>query len=313
MHPVASTPFEKAVLALTLSSVVRSSGQLKGILCLILSSAIFALTDGISKLLTSSYPPGEIMFFRAVFVLVPVGFMVWRNGGMSSIRPVNVGGQVARGLIVLLNSFLFIIALKHLPLADMTAIMFASPLILTALAPFFLGETVGWRRWTAVLIGFAGTLMMVRPSGDAALWPSLMALGVTVLICFRDIVTRHLSKTDSANAIMIWSTVCIALGGLATIFWGWPVPDMRGLLLLMVTGMLQGVAQYLLVYAFIYGEAVVVTPFRYFSILWATLYGYLLFGDVPRHETMIGASIVMASGLYVFYRETMRARAANTA
>src|SRR3546814_18815898 len=90
------------------------------------------------------------MFFRAVFVLVPVGFMVWRNGGTGSIRPVNLGGQAARGLIVLVNSFLFIVALKHLPLADMTAIMFASPLILTALAPIFLRETVGWRRWAAV-------------------------------------------------------------------------------------------------------------------------------------------------------------------
>src|SRR3546814_1617737 len=93
MHPVAPASLDKAAFALTLSSVVRSSSQLKGIVCLILSGAIFALTDGISKLLTSSYPPGEIMFFRAVFVLVPVGFMVWRNGGMGSIRPVNLGGQ----------------------------------------------------------------------------------------------------------------------------------------------------------------------------------------------------------------------------
>src|SRR3546814_9566014 len=104
-----------------------------------------------------------------------------------------------------------------------------------------------------------------------------------------------LSKTDSANAIMVCSTACVALGGLVTAFWGWSIPDLRGLLLLMVTGMLQGVAQYLMVYAFIYGEAVVVTPFRYFSILWATFYGYLLFGDVPRHETMIGAAIVIGS------------------
>src|SRR3546814_13821341 len=105
---------------------------------------------------------------------------------------------------------------------------------------------------------------MIRPGGEAALWPSLLAFGVTVLMCFRDIVTQHLSKTDSANAIMVCSTVSVALGGLVTVFWGWPIPDLRGLLLLMVTGMLQGVAQYPIVHPLPYGEAVVGPSFPYF-------------------------------------------------
>lgn len=280
--------------------------NLKGILCLVTAGAILAFTDGLSKHLTGHYPPGQILFFRSIFVFLPIALMVLRQGGLRSVRIVNRRGQLARGLFAVVTSFMFMVAIKHMPLADITAIMFASPIILTALAPYFLGEQVGWRRWTAVAVGFCGTLLMICPGGDAMVWPALLALAATFFNCFRDIATRHLSKTDDANAIMICTTACVMLGGLLSLPFGWITPDWRGLGLFLLTGTLQGMGQYFLVAAFMLGEAVVVAPFRYFALIWATLYGFLMFGDVPRLDTLTGAAIVIGSGLFIFYRETRR-------
>ena len=280
-----------------------STDRLRGIFCLVTAGAILAFTDGLSKHLTGFYPPGQILFFRSIFVFIPIAVMLSRRSGFNTLRIVNRKAQLARGLFAVVTSFMFMVAIKHMPLADITAIMFASPIILTALAPQFLGERVGWRRWTAVAIGFCGTLLMIRPSGDVLLWPSLLALGATFLICFRDIATRQLSKTDDVNSIMVCTTACVMLGGLSSALFGWRMLDWEGLGLFVLTGILQGTGQYFLVAAFLYSEAVVVAPFRYFSLIWATLYGYLLFGDIPNLNTVTGAAIVIGSGLFIFYRE----------
>ena len=284
------------------------SNSLKGILCLITAGAILAFTDGLSKFLTAGYPPGQILFFRSVFVFIPIAIMVWRKGGFRTVLIVDRRGQLMRGLFAVITSFLFMIAIKHMPLADITAIMFATPIIMTALAPYFLGEEVGWRRWTAVIIGFSGILLMIRPSGEALFWPALLALAATFFNSFRDLATRHLSRTEDANGIMICTTACVMLGGFGSLFFAWRAPDLEGLALFALTGVLQGIGQYFLVVAFLFGEAVVVAPFRYFALIWATLYGYLMFGDIPGLDTLSGAAIVVGSGLFIFYREARKNR-----
>ena len=284
------------------------SNSLKGILCLITAGAILAFTDGLSKFLTDGYPPGQILFFRSVFVFIPIAIMVWRKGGFRTVLIVDRRGQLMRGLFAVITSFLFMIAIKHMPLADITAIMFATPIIMTALAPYFLGEEVGWRRWTAVIIGFSGILLMIRPSGEALFWPALLALAATFFNSFRDLATRHLSRTEDANGIMICTTACVMLGGFGSLFFAWRAPDLEGLALFALTGVLQGIGQYFLVVAFLFGEAVVVAPFRYFALIWATLYGYLMFGDIPGLDTLSGAAIVVGSGLFIFYRESRKSR-----
>ena len=284
------------------------SNSLKGIFCLITAGAILAFTDGLSKFLTAGYPPGQILFFRSVFVFIPIAIMVWRKGGFRTVLIVDRRGQLMRGLFAVITSFLFMIAIKHMPLADITAIMFATPIIMTALAPYFLGEEVGWRRWTAVIIGFSGILLMIRPSGEALFWPALLALAATFFNSFRDLATRHLSRTEDANGIMICTTACVMLGGFGSLFFAWRAPDLEGLALFALTGVLQGIGQYFLVVAFLFGEAVVVAPFRYFALIWATLYGYLMFGDIPGLDTLSGAAIVVGSGLFIFYRESRKGR-----
>jgi len=287
-------------------TAISSTGQVKGILSLLVSGAILAFTDGLAKHLTGQFPPGEILFFRSIFVFIPVAFMVWKGGGITALGITNRWGLLARGLSALVTSFLFIIAIRHMPLADITVIMFASPLFLTALAPRFLGEQVGWRRWTAVIVGFLGVMVMIRPGGGIILLPALLAILATLVHAGRDIITRHLAKTETTNGIMFVSTLCISIGGLATLPFGWRMPDAGGLGLLLFTGVLQGIGQYFMVSAFRYGEAVVIAPFRYFALIWATLYGFLMFGDVPGVNTLAGAGIVIASGLFILYREARR-------
>jgi drug/metabolite transporter (DMT)-like permease len=285
-----------------------ASAQMKGILFIVASNGIFGLTDALSKVLTGGYPPGEILFFRSVFVFVSIIAMVQIQGGWRRVRIVNWRLQWARGALLAATSYIFVVNLKYLPLADLTALMFISPLVLTAMAPYFLGERVGWRRWTAVGIGFAGSLLIIRPSGEVELWPLLLACTMPLTMSIRDIITRKLSVTDSATGMMVISTFCVMAGGLASLPFGWTMPTWEGFGLFAMTGTLQGVAQFLLVYAFIYGEAVVVAPFRYFLLLWATLYGWLFFDALPRLDTVIGASIVCAAGLFIFYREVRHGR-----
>ncbi|MDE0810062.1 MAG: DMT family transporter, partial [Alphaproteobacteria bacterium] len=225
------------------------------------------------------------------------------QGGWRGVRVVDWRRQITRGLNIALTGLCFMFALKQVPLANMTAMVFLSPLILTALAPYFLGERVGWRRRIAVVVGFCGVLFIINPSGDGPLWPLLLAASVPCLTSMRDILTRKLGQTDSATAMVLISTSFTVAAGAALLPLGWVTPDWRGLALFALTGCLQGVAQFLTAYAFVYGEAVVITPFRYFMLLWATLYGYLFFAHIPEIETYIGAAIVSAAGLYIFFRE----------
>lgn len=283
--------------------------QVRAILLMLGSGAIFAFTDALAKVLTGLYPPGQIMCFRALFVLVAIAVMVSLRGGLASVRIHNWRGQVLRGLMVAGTSLTFIIALKDAPLADLTALLFVSPLILTALAPYFLGEKVGWRRRSAVAVGFCGVLLIVRPSGDVPLFALLLGLAVPVLLSFSDLLTRHLAKTDTANSMMLFSNFVMAAVGVALLPLGWVTPDWHGLAVFAAAGTLQGVAQYMLIYAFMLGETVVIAPFRYVMLVWASLYGFLMFGTVPRTETFIGAAIVIAAGLFIFHRERKHGRA----
>jgi drug/metabolite transporter (DMT)-like permease len=279
------------------------AGTTKGVLCMLGAGAIFSFTDAISKVMLDEYPVGEVIFFRGFFVLIVTAAAIRWRGGWQDVRVVDWRRQIARGINIALTGLCFITALQYIPLADMTAMVFISPLILAAVAPYFLGEKVGWRRRTAVGIGFCGVLLIVDPIGRSMLWPLALAACVPCLTAMRDVLTRKLGQTDSPSAMVLISTCFTVALGLCLLPLGWVTPDAKGLALFALTGSLQGVAQFLTVYAFVYGEAVVVTPFRYFMLIWATFYGFLFFADIPRVETFLGAAIVTASGLYIFFRE----------
>ena len=191
--------------------------QLKGIAALVTAGAILSLTDSLAKHLTGIYPVGEILFFRSLFVFIPILFMVSRSGGLGSLRVNNWGGQILRGGCVLFTTFGFVMAIKVMPLADVIAIFFVSPIFGTAMAPFLLGEKVGWRRWTAVLIGFAGVLYMIKPGSNPQ--SGLRSLPCLPLSRTRSAISSRAASRRRRRTIMFYSTAFVLIGGLCALPW----------------------------------------------------------------------------------------------
>ena len=274
------------------------------------SIALFSSMDAVVKWLSADYSIVQLLFFRSFFALVPLAILLRQTGGWSELKTARPGLQVARSVVGLVSMGAFFFAFAAMPLADAVAIAFAGPLFLTLLSIPFLGERVGPRRWAAVIVGFLGVLLIARPGagifGLSALFPLVGALGFAVAM----ILVRHLSTTDSNAAIVFYhALICLLVTGLALPFY-WTTPAPADWLPLIALGVVGGTAQIFMTRAFRLGEATVVAPFKYISIVFAILLGYLFFDDVPDAWTLAGAVVVIASGLYILHRETIRKREA---
>jgi drug/metabolite transporter (DMT)-like permease len=277
------------------------------------------MNDAIMKWLSADYPVGQIMFVRGLFVFIPVLALAWHEGGLARLRVRNRRGQAIRAAFVVAGMFLFVSGLRFMPLADAVAISFASPLIGTAFAVPLLGERVGWRRWTAVVVGLVGVIIMLRPSGSGIAWAALLPLGAAATGALRDIVTRRLSVSDSSSAILFVTTIAVTLSGLvATVagpvlgldFLAWrPIP-LDHVAMLALAGFLLGTAQYLIIEAVRHAEIGLVAPFKYTSMVWAVLVGLVAFGTAPDRWILLGSGLVIAGGIYIVRREA-RLRAAS--
>jgi drug/metabolite transporter (DMT)-like permease len=291
---------------MALSTPAASSSSTKGIAFMVAGGVVLTVNDAVLKWLTADYPVGEIIFLRGAFAFVPIALFIWRSGGMAVMRIRSLRAQGIRAGAAACSAFLFVAALGLMPLADAVAISFAGPLFITALAPSFLGEKVGWRRWSAVVVGFAGILVMTRPGGDTLHWVALVPLGAAFAGSFRDLITRRITTTESTPAIMWFTTLAVTLGGLVTAPFGWRMPAPADLGLCAISGCLLGAAHYLLIEAFRFAEAALVAPFRYITIIWAAVLGFLVWGDLPDHWMIIGSALVVGSCLYILHRERRR-------
>ncbi len=277
--------------------------------CMLVGAAVLTLNDALIKGLTAFYPTGELLFIRGLFVWPWILLLAMRSGGFVSLRIRNVRGQAVRAVCVIASAFLFITGLRHLALADAIAIAFTGPLFITALAPLVLGERVGWRRWFAVLVGFAGVLFMLRPGGAALQWAIVFPLGAAICGGLRDLITRRIAGTETTVAVLAVTTTVVLLAGLATAsFVDWVRPRPADIATFAASGALLALAHTLMIEAFRRGEAALVAPFKYSSLLWATLFGFLIFGDLPDRWTIAGAAVIVLSGLYVLHRETQTKR-----
>ena len=275
------------------------------IACMLVGSAVLTLNDALIKSLAADYPTGQLLFIRGVFVWPWILVFAMRRGGLSSLRINNVSGQFLRGVLVIASAFLFINGLRHLTLTDAIAVAFTGPLFITALAPLVLGEKVGWRRWIAVLIGFAGVLFMLRPGSAALQWAVIFPLGAAVCGGLRDLITRRIAGTETTVAVLATTTTFVLFAGLATApFTAWAPLKTADLGMFAASGALIAVAHTLMIEAFRRGEAALVAPFKYSSLIWATLIGYAAFGELPDGWTIAGAVTIILAGLYVLHRET---------
>jgi drug/metabolite transporter (DMT)-like permease len=273
-----------------------------------LAFGLFSLMDALVKWLSASYPVPQILVCNALFALVPVGVMVVSRGGLPQLRTRRLGLHLLRGLLGTTGGFLSFYAFSRLPLADAYAIIFATPLLITALSVPILGEAVGWRRWSAVLVGFVGVLVMLRP-GLAPIGPgSLAALGAACASACAILLVRKLSVTETTTSIAFYSNLtAVVLIGIA-FSPTFVVPSLWDLMLMAASGLIGGTALLVLIAGYRRSPAALVAPFQYSQMLWAILLGALIWGDLPEPAMLLGASIVASSGLFILYRETALGR-----
>jgi drug/metabolite transporter (DMT)-like permease len=282
-----------------------------GILMTLCAMMIFSGMDGISKVLAETYHPFEIGFVRSVVTLVVLApFLAHSSASLRTSRPLH---QLGRGLCMIGSSVFFIFGLSQLPMADATAIGFVSPLLVTALSIPLLGEKVGIRRWSAVVVGFIGVLIVVRPGtgtfDPAAVYPLLSAVSWALGL----ILTRMMRNSEPALTITLYSTIVgVAACGL-TLPVVWTTPDLAGLVLMTAMGVLSAMGQYLFALALSRTAASLLAPFSYSQMLWSTLVGYFVFNAIPDAVTWIGATIIIASGIYILHRESVVHRRATRA
>ena len=274
-----------------------------GIGLMVLGMFLFSINDALGKWLAASYTVAQILLFRSVsatVVLVPVLGRERLRQAMWMPRP---WLECLRVLLATLETICFYAAVAVLPLADAVTYYLAGPIYVTLIAALFLGEKVGWRRWLAVLVGFGGVLLALQPTAGIFGWHALIAFAGSVVYALFLIVTRMLRGTD--DTIMATWQVWTALGfGAITAWWHWaPIADPTdvGLLLLLGVVALGGIV--CVNRALAYAPASVVVPYQYTLIVWAILFGYVFFGDLPAPLTLLGAAIIVAAGLFIYFRE----------
>lgn len=282
----------------------RVAVPLRGLVLMVISTIFFSAGDVITKVLAGSLPPVQIAWLRyATFTLLLVPFVLFGGAGLRSRRP---GLQVLRGIGMVGSALFFVLGLPYLSVADATAIYFISPIMITALAVLFLGETVGWRRWTAALVGLLGVLIVMRPGTSAFQTAAILPLLGATSWAGAAIATRLMSGTDQPTTTLAYS----ALTGLvllsAMVPFVWVNPTGYELALAFAMGALSTAGHGLVVLAYREASASVVAPFSYVQLIWAGALGYAVFGTAPDGFTILGASIIAASGLYTAYRERVR-------
>jgi drug/metabolite transporter (DMT)-like permease len=284
---------------------VSARHNVLGAVHMVVGLFLFGVMEVLIKWQVADYPVHQLVFFRASFGLIPCIVMVWQAGGVSTLKTRRPGEHLLRGLVGLSAMWLVFSAYETMKLADVGAILFAAPLFLTAMAGPVLGEAVGARRWTAVLVGFVGVLLIVKP-GSTALQPAAVGvLGAAFLFAVAMTLMRRLGSTESAATITFFLSVLITLVSLVLIaMFGWVTPTPGDFAAMAMIGLIGGTAQLFLTQALRLGEVAVVSPLRYTSIIWSVLFGYIFWDTLPDKMVVAGLVIVICSGLYILHRET---------
>jgi drug/metabolite transporter (DMT)-like permease len=275
----------------------------RGIALMMLSIGFYSGMIAAIKHVAADYSVFQILFFRNLFFLPLIIPIVAASGGFAALRSERPGLHLLRNTASVTAHLCIFFALGVLALADVSAIQFTSPLIVTALAALVLRDTVGWRRWLAVFVGFAGVLVMVPPTGEvepAALIVLLATLCYGVMV----ITTRMLGRTDTVGAIAFYQAMAGILVGTIALPWVWLTPGWGDLLVLALVGALGGCAQLGLVAALKAAPPPVLAPFDYTIMLWAVGFDVLLWDTVPSLRTLVGAAVIASAGLYIAQRES---------
>lgn len=280
---------------------------LAGIGLMLLGVFMFSINDAVGKWLVATYSVGQLLFIRSGTTLILLAPLVWRAGRTAFISAPRPGLQILRIVLSSVEVAMFFWAVTYLPLADTVTFYLASPIYVTAISALFLGERVGWRRWTAVLVGFLGVVIALRPSAAALTLPVLIALAGSICFAVLMITTRVVRDT---NDIVLMSSQMLGTFTLGAIWapFVWVTPSAFDLMFLSGFGAVSIVALFSINRSLKLAPASVVVPYQYTLLLWAVLFGWFVFGEVPDIYTLLGGAVIVAAGLYIFWREQASAR-----
>ena len=291
------------------------SDNLTGALLMMVAMAAFTVNDTILKSMAGDVPLYQLLFLRGIATSLAIGVIAWRRGVFRH-RP-SRGDRNAIGLRSLAEvaaTYFYLVALFHMPLANVSAILQALPLTITLGAALFLGDRLGWRRMLAIAAGFCGVLLIVRPGAEGFTVHSLSALASVALATVRDLSTRRLTReTPSLMVTFTTSAGVMAAFGVASIWQPWEAMQPREVALISLSAVVTVVGYLLSVMVMRVGEVSFVAPFRYTGLIWALGLGWVVFGDWPKALTLLGAAIVVGSGLFTLYREARAGRKRSAA
>jgi drug/metabolite transporter (DMT)-like permease len=271
--------------------------------------ASFAVNDTLMKLTAQRYPLGEVITVRGVIASLMVAVILLASGDLRAVRHAGNRLLLFRTLLDGVAMVLFTTALIHMPLAELSAINLVSPLIITALAVIFFAEEVGWRRWTAIAIGFVGTLFIVKPTPSAFNAWALLGISCAFASATRDVITRRLDIAIPTSLISLMAAAGSALiGALMGQIETWRPMAPLDVGLLTISATFVAIGYFLIVIAFRGVDVAAIAPFRYTLLIWAGICGYLAFGEVPDRIALFGSALIVGSGLYALHREVVRRR-----
>lgn len=278
-----------------------------------LAMLCFASMDAISKSLVVEYSVGQLMWVRYFLLCFFAWLLVRKQGVRAALRSKKPGLQIFRSLVAVVEGAMFVLAFRYLPLADTHAVAAISPLIVIALGVLFMGERAGLARWLAVAAGFVGVMLIVRPGFRTLDWPLLLPLAGAVLWAGYQLLTRLNARWDPPNTSLLWSAIIafIATSFVGPLDWKWPTPMAWAMMI--AVAFIGAIAHYALIKALDYAEAGAVQPYSYTLLVWAAVMGWLAFGDIPDHWTILGAAVVVASGLYTWHHDRRTAAATSPA
>lgn len=281
----------------------RSSDASLGIGLLVFAELLFATMDTAGKHLTQELPVGMVVWGRYAFHLAFMLPFLLRRRPSELFRVHRLGLVLLRGAQLLAGTVCFLTAVSYIPLADAVAIGFVAPLFVVALSVPLLGEKVGPRRWTAVLVGLGGTFVIIRPGFAEVHWSYGLVILLALIFATFIINTRILTRTERPIAMLFYTALVGTTGASLALPFVWQTPTLEQWLLLALMGALGGASHLLLIHAYRVATASLLAPFQYAQIIFAGVFGWLAFGDVPDVWMITGTGILVASGLYILRRE----------
>ncbi|HWP24774.1 MAG TPA: DMT family transporter [Xanthobacteraceae bacterium] len=293
----------KAASAAAVKPAERQDDIPRGIMYMIAASLLFAVSNAIAKWVVALYPVGEVMFFRSAASLVVCAACVLPVTGLAVFATKRPRDHIARGLSQSISQTFTVLALWLMPLAGAIAINFSAPLFAALISIIFLKEKAGTVRWTALIAGFLGVLIVTEPGADSLQIGALFALANAVMYGSVTVAVRGMAKTESANTLLMWQMVTLAFFHSLLLVFGFKWPAPIDATLLIGSGVVNAAAQYCWTRALHVAPTTAVSPFYYFMLVWAILIGFVVWGEVPTLALLVGSSIVVASGLFLLRHE----------